>query len=162
MTAFGRKSAPSSAASWRLSGVFVHRDLYLAYPAAYAVLHTHSTWSTILACLEREIPPFHYMVAVAGGATIPCAPYAPFGTKELSDSLLGAIKDRRACLLAHQGLVCPLTDATENRLTAIWGTQPRSEEDRTLPDGGIECDPVETFITGVNGTIIRLTDQEGR
>lgn len=90
---------PSS--EWRM-----HRDIFKAYPEAGCVVHTHSIWSTVLACLEREIPPFHYMVAVAGGDTVPCAPYATFGTEELSELMLSTIKGRRACLLAHHGLIC--------------------------------------------------------
>ncbi|WP_232362454.1 class II aldolase/adducin family protein [Desulfogranum mediterraneum] len=90
---------PSS--EWRL-----HRDLYQARPEAGAILHSHSIWCTVLACLEKEIPPFHYMVAVAGGDSIPCAPYALFGSQELSDRLLATIGQRRACLLAHHGMVC--------------------------------------------------------
>ena len=92
--------SPSS--EWRL-----HRDIYRSRPEAGAVLHCHSPWCTTLACLEQEIPPFHYMVAVAGGDAITCADYALFGTAELSEKTLAALSpDRRACLLAHHGLVC--------------------------------------------------------
>ena len=45
------------------------------------------------------------MVAVAGGKDIRCAPYATFGTQELSDHILAAMADRRACLLANHGIV---------------------------------------------------------
>ena len=91
---------PSS--EWRL-----HRDIYRSRPGAGAVLHCHSPWCTTLACLEQEIPPFHYMVAMAGGDSIACAEYALFGTVELSEKVLAALSGgRRACLLAHHGLVC--------------------------------------------------------
>ncbi len=90
---------PSS--EWRM-----HRDLYRHYPDAGAILHAHSPHCTALACLERAIPPFHYMVAVAGGDTVPCAPYATFGSQALSDAAVEALRDRRAALLAHHGMVC--------------------------------------------------------
>ncbi len=90
---------PSS--EWKM-----HRDIYCRYPDAGAILHAHPVWCSTLACLEKSIPPFHYMVAIAGGDSIPCAPYALFGTQELSDNLLATMKDYRACLLAHHGLVC--------------------------------------------------------
>ncbi|PID71768.1 MAG: class II aldolase [Desulfobulbus propionicus] len=93
------KRKPSS--EWRM-----HRDMYLARPEAGCVLHAHPIWCTTLACLERDIPPFHYMVAVAGGESVPCAPYRLFGSQELSDAILETMKGRRACLLAHHGLVC--------------------------------------------------------
>ncbi len=71
----------------------------------HAVVHTHAPFATTLACLERGIPAFHYMVAVAGGVDIRCAPYATFGTQALSDHALAALEDRRACLLAHHGMI---------------------------------------------------------
>lgn len=89
---------PSS--EWR-----IHRDIFAARPDVGAVVHTHSTFATTLATFAMEIPPFHYMIAVAGGDTIRCAPYALFGTQALSDFVLAALKDRRACLLANHGLV---------------------------------------------------------
>ena len=70
-----------------------------------AVVHTHSVHATALACLERELPPFHYMVAVAGTATIACVPYHTFGSEALSAAVAHALSDRNACLLAHHGLV---------------------------------------------------------
>jgi len=42
---------------------------------------------------------------VAGGATIPCAPYATFGTEALSQAVVTALAGRKACLLANHGLV---------------------------------------------------------
>ena len=94
------KLKPSS--EWRL-----HRDIYQDRGNAGAVIHAHSPWCTTLACLERGIPAFHYMVAAAGGTAIDCAPYALFGSQELSDFVLAALSgDRRACLLAHHGMVC--------------------------------------------------------
>jgi L-fuculose-phosphate aldolase len=83
-----------------------HRDILTARPESNVVLHTHSVFSTALACLHLGIPAFHYMVAVAGGDTIRCAPYATFGTQALSDNALAALTGRRACLLANHGLIC--------------------------------------------------------
>lgn len=101
-TASGHRR-PSS--EWRM-----HRDLYRHYPGAGCILHAHSPHCTALACLERTIPPFHYMVAVAGGDTVPCARYATFGSQALSDAVVEALRDRRAALLAHHGMVCYAAD----------------------------------------------------
>jgi L-fuculose-phosphate aldolase len=90
--------APSS--EWRF-----HRDIFVNRPEVGAVLHAHPPYATALACAHREIPAFHYMVAVAGGKTIPCAPYAAFGTQALSDNVLAALENRHACLLANHGMV---------------------------------------------------------
>ena len=72
---------------------------------ANAIVHTHAPFATTLACHSRGIPAFHYMVAVAGGRDIRCAPYATFGTQALSDHVVAALDGRRACLLAHHGMI---------------------------------------------------------
>lgn len=82
-----------------------HRDIYAARADCNAIIHTHSKYATTLACLHRELPPFHYMIAVAGGNNIRCAPYATFGTQELSDHAVTALRDRKACLLANHGMI---------------------------------------------------------
>jgi L-fuculose-phosphate aldolase len=90
----------AASTEWRF-----HRDLYVARPEFAAIVHTHSTAATALACHGRGIPAFHYMVASAGGADIRCAPYATFGTQALSDHAVAALADRKACLLAHHGVI---------------------------------------------------------
>ena len=82
-----------------------HRDIYRHFANAGAVVHAHSPFATSLACLEREIPPFHYMIARFGGKTVHCAKYATFGTQELSDAIVAALQDRCACLMSHHGMV---------------------------------------------------------
>ena len=59
----------------------------------------------MLAIMGMEIPPVHYMVACAGGDTIRCAPYATFGTQELSEHAVRALEGRLACLLEHHGMI---------------------------------------------------------
>ena len=90
--------APSS--EWRF-----HREIYRARAELHAIVHTHSPFATSLACLDRGIPAFHYMVAIAGGKDIRCAPYATFGTQELAQLAVAALADRKACLLAHHGMI---------------------------------------------------------
>ena len=82
-----------------------HHAIYLARPEVGAIVHTHSVFATALACLDRGIPAFHYMVAKAGGSDIRCAPYATFGTQELADEAVRALDGRQACLLAHHGMI---------------------------------------------------------
>ena len=89
---------PSS--EWRF-----HRDIFASRNDINAVIHTHSMFATTLACLHKDIPPFHYMIAVTGGDTIRCAPYALFGSQALSDNALAALTDRKACLLANHGMI---------------------------------------------------------
>lgn len=89
---------PSS--EWRL-----HAEIYAARPEARAIVHTHSPRATALSCARRGLPPFHYMIALAGGDDIRCAAYATFGTAELAFSAIPALEGRRACLLANHGVV---------------------------------------------------------
>lgn len=89
---------PSS--EWRF-----HMDIYNARRAAKAIVHAHPPYCTALACLDKEIPPFHYMVAVVGGKSIRCCRYEPFGTPELSRAVLEALDGRKACLMSHHGMV---------------------------------------------------------
>jgi L-fuculose-phosphate aldolase len=103
---------PSS--EWRF-----HLDILRHRSDVNAVVHTHSTHATALAVHGRGIEPFHYMVAVAGGHDIRCAPYATFGSQELSDHTLEALDGRYACLLAHHGVVATGVDLASALLLAI-------------------------------------------
>lgn len=97
----GRWSGPRQPSSeWRF-----HRDILAAREEVGAIVHAHPRFATALACTGRGIPAFHYMVAVAGGADIRCAPYHTFGSQALSDAALTALKGRRACLLANHGII---------------------------------------------------------
>ncbi|SAK44698.1 L-fuculose-phosphate aldolase [Caballeronia ptereochthonis] len=104
-----RVERPSS--EWRM-----HRDILRARTDVHAVVHTHSIAATALAIHGRDIPALHYMVAAAGGKSIRCAPYAVFGSQQLSDHALAALEDRRACLLAHHGVIALGTDLGR----AVW------------------------------------------
>jgi L-fuculose-phosphate aldolase len=88
---------PSS--EWRM-----HAAIYADRPDAAAIVHTHSPKATALACAGLGIPPFHYMIALAGGE-IRCAPYATFGTAELAATAVQALDGRRATLLANHGVI---------------------------------------------------------
>ncbi|MCM2477260.1 class II aldolase [Rhizobium sp. CG5] len=89
---------PSS--EWRF-----HRDILMARPDLHAVVHTHSTYATSVSILEKDIPAIHYSIAGAGGPSIRCAPYEIFGSQELADRVVEALQDRRACLMAHHGVI---------------------------------------------------------
>lgn len=102
------EQAKKPSSEWRF-----HRDILKSRPEVNAVIHTHSMFATTMACLHQDIPPFHYMIAVTGGDTIRCAPYALFGSQALSDHALTALKDRKACLLANHGMIAMGADLDE-------------------------------------------------
>ena len=103
---------PSS--EWRF-----HCDILASRSDVNAVVHTHSMFATTLSCLHQDIPPFHYMIAVAGGDTIRCAPYALFGSQQLSDNALVALMDRKACLLANHGMIALGKDLEDTLAVAV-------------------------------------------
>lgn len=91
---------PRPSSEWRM-----HLGLYLARGEVGAVVHCHSRHATILACAGREIPSVHYMVAVAGGAKVPLAPYATFGSEELAHAIAATLDGYRACLMTNHGQI---------------------------------------------------------
>ncbi len=95
---FTEGQRPSS--EWRF-----HLDILRSRGEVEAVVHAHPTYATILAIMGLDIPPIHYMIAVAGGETIRCAPYATYGTQELSEHAIKALEGRMACLLGHHGMI---------------------------------------------------------
>jgi L-fuculose-phosphate aldolase len=93
-----KKGKPSS--EWRF-----HQDIYVNKKEAKAIVHAHSTCATAVSSHQKNIPAFHYMVAVAGGEDLKCTKYATFGTKQLSKNIIKALKNRSACLIANHGQV---------------------------------------------------------
>lgn len=106
-----------------------HYDIMRQRQEVNAIVHNHALHCTVLACLRMEIPAFHYMIAVAGGCDIRVAPYARFGTQELSDNALTALEGRKACLLANHGMIAlgadldtalTLAQEVENLASCYW------------------------------------------
>ena len=93
-----KKGIPSS--EWKF-----HQDIYLNKKEAKAIVHAHSTNATAVSTHNKNIPSFHYMVAMAGGDDIKCAKYATYGTRELSKNILKALNGRKACLIGNHGQI---------------------------------------------------------
>ncbi|MEZ5834870.1 MAG: class II aldolase/adducin family protein [Geminicoccaceae bacterium] len=121
------KLQPSS--EWRF-----HVDIMRSKPDVGAVVHAHPTACTTLAIMEKAMPPTHYMVAICGGLDIRCAPYATYGTEELSRYTLEALEGRSACLLAHHGAI--VAGSTLDQ--AMW----RAVEVETLAKQYLGCLPM--------------------
>jgi len=109
----------------------MHMGLYHRRADARAIVHCHARHATILACAHREIPPLHYMVAVGGGASVPVAPYATFGSDDLADNVAKTLDGRRACLMANHGLIAlgpslpvamAITEEIEEQAAVYCGT----------------------------------------
>jgi L-fuculose-phosphate aldolase len=115
---------PSS--EWRM-----HEGILRGRPDVSAVVHCHSRHATILACAGREIPSIHYMVATAGGASIPLAPYATFGSPQLAEAVVEALAGRNAALMANHGQIAvgpslsralAIAEEVEEQAAVYWGT----------------------------------------
>jgi L-fuculose-phosphate aldolase len=102
MTLDGKRVEGAEKAS---SEVDMHRIFYQRRPDVRAVVHTHSTYCTTLACMRKEIPPVHYNIAYSGDK-VPCIPYVTFGTEELAEAAYAAMGDSyNACLLGNHGML---------------------------------------------------------
>ena len=93
-------SGKNPSSEWRF-----HRDIYVNKNDAQAIVHAHSPHATAVSSHGKSIPPFHYMIALAGGEDIKCADYATFGTEELSNNVIKALENRSACLMSNHGQV---------------------------------------------------------
>ena len=100
---------PSS--EWRF-----HLDILNARPDVNAIVHAHPSYCTALSMLQKDIPAAHYMIAAFGGNSVRCAPFAVFGTAELSTHAVEALRDRTASLLANHGAIALGTDLAQ----AMW------------------------------------------
>jgi L-fuculose-phosphate aldolase len=96
----------------------MHAAIYARRPDATAIVHTHSPRATSLACAGRGIPPFHYMIALAGG-DIRCMPYATFGTAELAETAVRGLEGRRATLLGNHGVIAIGSSLAEAHAVAV-------------------------------------------
>ena len=93
-----KKNKPSS--EWRL-----HQDIYVNKKEAKAIVHAHSICASAVSSHQKNVPAFHYRVAVAGGEDLKCSKYATFGTIQLSKNIIKALENRSACLIANHGQV---------------------------------------------------------
>lgn len=101
----------------------LHLGIY-ARTQAQAVVHTHAPFSTAVACVAGmdALPVLHYQQLLLGGE-IRVAPYATFGTPELADLVVDALRDRQAVLMANHGSVAvgsSLDKALDNALLLEW------------------------------------------
>lgn len=108
------RSAGTPSSEWAM-----HAAIYLDYPDAGCIVHTHADACTALACLNEALPAFHYMVVRFGGEDVRCAPYVTFGTPALAQLATQALAGRTACLLANHGMIVHGRDAEQALTSAV-------------------------------------------
>ncbi|POF28648.1 class II aldolase/adducin family protein [Roseibium marinum] len=82
-----------------------HLALLRAKPDMNAIVHAHPVHCTALSINREEIPACHYMIALFGGNTVPLAGYALFGSEDLANNVVAAMRGRHGCLMANHGAV---------------------------------------------------------
>jgi L-fuculose-phosphate aldolase len=103
------------------SEVPLHTGIYGA-TNALAVTHAHAMASTALSCTHDELPPLHYSCLGLGGAPR-TAPYATFGSQELADNVIKALKGRNAAMMQNHGSVAygsKMSEAVERLELLEW------------------------------------------
>jgi L-fuculose-phosphate aldolase len=103
------------------SEVPLHTGIYKA-TNALAVTHAHAMASTALSCSHDELPPLHYSCLGLGGAPRTAA-YATFGSQELADNVIDALKGRNAAMMQNHGSIAygsKMSEAVERLELLEW------------------------------------------
>ncbi|KXB05382.1 hypothetical protein AKJ50_00865 [candidate division MSBL1 archaeon SCGC-AAA382A13] len=96
----------------------LHRYIYKNRKDVNAIIHTHSTFASAVACTRKKIPPIiEDMVQIIGGS-VRTAKYELPGSEDLAKSVLTALRDRNAALLANHGAVSVGPDGETSLKTA--------------------------------------------
>jgi L-fuculose-phosphate aldolase len=122
----------------------LHLELYRKHEAQ-AVVHTHSTFATVVSVTETKLPAIHYMVASMGGP-VPVIPYRRYGSPELAAEVASAMSGRSALIMGSHGAVtigASIGQAYTRSLNLEWMCQVYVEASnfgtpRILDDGEIE------------------------
>ena len=99
----------------------MHLAVYRATDAE-AIVHTHSPFVVALSTVLDELPAVHYAMAGLGGL-VRVTPYARFGTQELADGAVAALRGRTAVILRNHGALAygaTLGQAYDRARTLEW------------------------------------------
>ncbi len=94
----------------------LHLAIYRAYNYFNAIIHAHTIYTSILSVIRESLPPILEEMTLYIGGDVKVADYAPFGSKELAENAVEALKNRKAAILANHGVVVcgvDLDDALE-------------------------------------------------
>lgn len=87
------------------SELSMHKIFYEKRQDINAIVHSHSTNATTLACLGEPLKAIHYLIAFSGSDLVECTPYAPFGTQELAELAYQHMQNKYAVLLGNHGIL---------------------------------------------------------
>lgn len=90
-----------------------HAAIYNARSDVNAITHTHSLYASVVAAVNREIPPILEDMAQIIGESIRVAPHCLPGSPELQKYAVDALEGRFAALLQAHGAICVGRDIQE-------------------------------------------------
>jgi L-ribulose-5-phosphate 4-epimerase len=85
--------------------VKLHIAVYESRPKVQSIIHTHSTYATILSIVRKNIPIIMEEQVVFLGGSVDVAPFGKAHTDEIGESALQALGIKNAALLANHGVI---------------------------------------------------------
>ncbi|HAA85614.1 MAG TPA: L-ribulose-5-phosphate 4-epimerase [Kosmotogaceae bacterium] len=97
-----------------------HLHLFNHLDWARSIIHTHSTFATVWAIMEKPIPVLCTAHADVFGEEIPIAEYAPVGSEAIGKSALKALRKSGTVLLSKHGVLIIGTSVDDSLKKAIF------------------------------------------
>jgi len=97
--------------------VKLHVAIYKSRPKVQCVIHTHSTYASMLSIVRKKIPIIMEEQIIYLGGSIDLAPYGEAHTDEIGNAALEALGTKNGALLSNHGaIVCgkSVTNAVKN------------------------------------------------
>lgn len=130
---------------------FMHITAYKIKPKAYGIAHTHSRYSTIFACMGKEILPVSAEAVLYGGKPVKVAEFAPPGSRELAQNIIEPLKDQDVCLLKYHGVIAVGEDLEKALIKLIYVEEVAFLYYHMLALGQKEFMPTKIFEDMING-----------
>ena len=124
----------------------LHLGIYSARPDVNAVIHTHSTFSSVVALSSGGIPPILDEMVIYIGGSIEVSEYAFPGSEELAKNVCEALGDKNAALISNHGAVTVGSNLREalnvsilmERIAEIYSYARMGNHINPLPESAIE------------------------
>ncbi len=85
---------------------YMHLNVYRERDDVNAIIHAHSIYSTVLSALNLSLPPVMEELVPYIGGEVQCAEYGEAGSDELAETVINALEEKNAVLLANHGNLC--------------------------------------------------------
>ena len=124
----------------------LHLGIYNYRSDVKAIIHTHSTFSSVAALSHEGIPPILDEMVIYIGGSIEVSNYAFPGTEELAEKVCKALGDKNAALISNHGAVAVGSSLREalnisilmERVAKIYCYARMNNQIKPLPESAIE------------------------